>query len=46
MQSDVQFVTDEQGLRPKDSEVLRLWGDNHLIKSLTAWQPYIVMKKD
>jgi len=39
MQSDVQFVTNEQRLRPKDSEVLRLWGDNHLIKSLTAWQP-------
>ena len=39
MQSDVQFITDEQRLRPKDSEVFRLWGDNRLIKSLTGWQP-------
>jgi len=39
MQSDVQFVTDEQRLRPKDSEVFRLWGDNSLITSLTDWRP-------
>jgi len=39
MKSDVQFITDEQRLRPKDSEVFRLWGDNSLIKSHTGWQP-------
>jgi len=39
MQSDVHFITDEQRLRPKDSEVFRLWGDNSLMKSLTGWQP-------
>jgi nucleoside-diphosphate-sugar epimerase len=39
MQSDVQFITDEQRLRPKDSEVFRLKGDNSLIKELTGWQP-------
>jgi NAD dependent epimerase/dehydratase len=39
MQSDVQFITDEQRLRPKDSEVFRLLGDNKLIKQLTGWQP-------
>ncbi|MDD3528033.1 MAG: SDR family NAD(P)-dependent oxidoreductase [Clostridia bacterium] len=39
MQSDVCFVTDEQRLRPKDSEVFRLWGDNSLITSLTDWRP-------
>jgi NAD dependent epimerase/dehydratase len=39
MQSDVQFITDEQRLRPKDSEVFRLMGDNKLIKQLTGWQP-------
>jgi hypothetical protein len=32
MQSDVQFITDEQRLRPKDSEVFRLKGDNSLTK--------------
>ncbi len=39
MGSDVEFITDEQRIRPKDSEVFRLWGDNSLIKSLTNWQP-------
>ena len=39
MQSDVSFVTDQQRLRPKDSEVFRLWGDNSLITSLTDWRP-------
>jgi nucleoside-diphosphate-sugar epimerase len=39
MQSDVKFITDEQRLRPKDSEVFRLLGDNSLIKELTGWQP-------
>jgi nucleoside-diphosphate-sugar epimerase len=39
MQSDVRFITDEQRLRPKDSEVFRLLGDNSLIKELTGWKP-------
>ncbi|QKI89575.1 NAD-dependent 4,6-dehydratase LegB [Thiomicrorhabdus xiamenensis] len=39
MGSDVEFVTDEQRLRPKDSEVFRLWCDNTLIKELTGFTP-------
>jgi len=39
MQSDVVFITDEQRLRPKDSEVFRLWCDNRLIQSLTDFKP-------
>ena len=39
MQSDVEFVTDKQRLRPSNSEVFRLWGENKLIKSLTGWEP-------
>lgn len=39
MQSDVKFITDKQRIRPANSEVFRLWGDNTLIKSLTNWQP-------
>jgi NAD dependent epimerase/dehydratase len=39
MKRDVVFATDEQRLRPSKSEVVRLWGDNTLIKSLTGWQP-------
>jgi len=39
MQSDVNFVVDEQRLRPANSEVFRLWGDNSIITSLTSWKP-------
>ncbi len=39
MQSDVEFLTDDQRLRPANSEVFRLWGDNKLITSITSWQP-------
>ncbi|MGC9386726.1 MAG: NAD-dependent 4,6-dehydratase LegB [Hydrogenovibrio sp.] len=39
MQSDVVFVTDEARLRPKDSEVFRLWCDNSLIESLIGFKP-------
>jgi NAD dependent epimerase/dehydratase len=39
MKSDVQFITDEQRIRPGKSEVFRLWGDNTLIKELTGFKP-------
>jgi len=39
MKSDVEFLTDDQRLRPTNSEVFRLWGDNTLITSLTEWRP-------
>ena len=39
MQSDVEFITDDQRLRPENSEVFRLCGDNRLITGLTGWQP-------
>ena len=39
MSSDVEFVTDEQRLRPKNSEVNRLWCDNTKIKELTGFSP-------
>jgi NAD dependent epimerase/dehydratase len=39
MHSDVRFITDEQRLRPKNSEVFRLWGDNSLITTITKWRP-------
>lgn len=38
MKSDVEFITDEQRLRPKKSEVFRLWGDNSQIKELTNFE--------
>lgn len=39
MNSDVKFITDEQRIRPTNSEVFRLWGDNKLIKELTGFRP-------
>lgn len=39
MGSDVEFIQDEQRLRPKDSEVFRLWCDNTMIKELTGFEP-------
>lgn len=39
MHSDVQFITDQQRIRPENSEVFRLWGDNSLIKELTGFKP-------
>jgi nucleoside-diphosphate-sugar epimerase len=39
MNSDVEFITDEQRLRPEKSEVFRLWCDNTKIHALTGYQP-------
>lgn len=39
MHSDVEFMTDEQRLRPGKSEVFRLWGENRLIRELTGFEP-------
>lgn len=39
MNSDVEFVTEEQRLRPDKSEVFRLWCDNSKIHRLTGFTP-------
>ena len=39
MNAEVTFVTDPARLRPANSEVFRLCGDNTLITSLTDWRP-------
>ncbi len=39
MNSDVQFVTDDQRIRPENSEVFRLWCDNTKIRELTGFEP-------
>ncbi|KAI3345912.1 NAD-dependent epimerase/dehydratase family protein [Clostridium botulinum] len=36
---DVRIFCDEKRLRPENSEVNRLWGDNSKIKELTDWKP-------
>jgi nucleoside-diphosphate-sugar epimerase len=45
MGSDVKFVEDQDRIRPKDSEVFRLWGDNSLINSLTGFMPEYDIRK-
>ena len=39
MGSDVEFITDEQRIRPEKSEVFRLWCDNSKIRELTNFLP-------
>jgi NAD dependent epimerase/dehydratase len=44
MQSDVKFITDEQRIRPENSEVHRLWCDNTKINELTGFEPKHTIK--
>lgn len=39
MGAEVEIETDEARLRPKDSEVERLWADNEKAKRLFGWNP-------
>ena len=39
MNQEVDIISDNNRLRPKNSEVNRLYGDNKLIKNLTNWEP-------
>ena len=39
MNSDVKFIEDSQRIRPKNSEVFRLWGDNTKIRNLVGFTP-------
>ena len=45
MKSDVDIYEDPQRIRPKNSEVFRLWGDNSLIKELTNFNPKYSIEK-
>ena len=45
MQSDVEFITDKQRIRPKKSEVLRLWCDNTKIEKLTGFKPQLDIRE-
>jgi NAD dependent epimerase/dehydratase len=45
MNSDVEFLVDEQRLRPEKSEVNRLWCDNRKIKQLTGFEPQITLEQ-
>jgi NAD dependent epimerase/dehydratase len=45
MQSDVEFVTENERLRPEKSEVFRLWCDNSKMKALTGYAPQYPIRK-
>ncbi|TPQ25225.1 NAD-dependent 4,6-dehydratase LegB [Methylomonas koyamae] len=44
MVSDVEFLVDEQRLRPEKSEVNRLWCDNSKIRALTGFNPEVSLE--
>ncbi len=45
MDKKVTILADQERIRPENSEVYRLWGDNGLIKKITGFEPeYDIMK--
>lgn len=45
MCADVEWVADQQRMRPGKSEVYRLCGDNTLITTLTPWRPQYTLRE-
>ncbi|SEK49603.1 NAD dependent epimerase/dehydratase, LLPSF_EDH_00030 family [Colwellia chukchiensis] len=45
MQSDVEFISDEERIRPSKSEVFRLWCDNKKIQTLSEFTPAYSIKQ-
>ena len=45
MSSDVVFINDQQRIRPKKSEVYRLWCDNKKINKLVGYKPQINIRE-
>lgn len=45
MGSNVTFIEEMQRLRPANSEVFRLWGDNSQIKALTGFSPQYTLEQ-
>jgi len=39
MSTDIEILTEEERLRPENSEVERLWADNKKIRKFTGWIP-------
>ena len=44
MASDVEFISEQQRLRPENSEVFRLWCDNKKLLNLTSFAPKISLE--
>ncbi len=45
MKSDIQIFTDQERMRPSNSEVMRLWCDNTKISRLTGFKPEVPLKE-
>ena len=45
MNSDIEFVTNKDRVRPSKSEVFRLWCDNSKIEKLTQFKPQVGIKE-
>ena len=45
MNSDVEYIVEEQRIRPDKSEVFRLWCDNTKIEKLTGFKPQFDIKQ-
>ncbi len=45
MKSDVEFITDQNRLRPENSEVFRLCCDNSKIQNLTGFKPKYTLEQ-
>jgi nucleoside-diphosphate-sugar epimerase len=45
MYSDVEFVAEKQRIRPRASEVFRLWCDNTKLKTLTNFEPWCSLEE-
>ena len=39
MDKDIEVYSDQERIRPANSEVNRLFGDNSLLRELTDWEP-------
>lgn len=39
MEVEIEFIQDQERIRPKNSEVERLWADNRKAKELLGWEP-------
>ena len=45
MESDVEFIVDQERVRPEKSEVFRLWCDNGKIEKLTGFRPEVDIRE-
>ena len=45
MGKEIEVISDKERIRPENSEVFRLFGDNTLIRKLTKWEPEYTLEE-